>query len=134
LGPETQKAIWGNRPELLGKIKRFVSLADKVSLSSSLTEPVSKQGSSLLAFGQFAGVVSAVRNAGGAVLQGDGTQFALSLGSAGSLVLTPQVLARLMTRPETIDVATQALKTPSASKTGRELSFKLMNLVMAQAQ
>lgn len=134
LGTETQKAIWGGRPELLGKIQRFVRLADTVSLKSSLSNPLSAQPTSLMGLMQTGSIGVAAINAGKAALTLDATGFAINVGSAGTMYLLPSTVARWMTRPDAIDVATKALQTQANSKTGRELAYKLMILVQAQEQ
>jgi hypothetical protein len=134
LGEETQQAIWGTRPDLLGKIKRFVETAKTVALDKSLMAPTSAQGSSLLAFGQFAGVTAGVTRAASAVLQADPQGFVLNLGGAGAVVLTPAALARMMTSTSSIDVATAALKTKTGTKAGTDLATRIMSLLMAEEQ
>ena len=125
LGEEAVKAIWGSNSETLAKVKRFAKLADTMSLRSSLTRPMSDQPQSLLAMGQGALAATALVQAGRSVLHQDYSGFALNLGAFGMVIVGPYQLAKAMTSPRSVEMLTQALKTPAASSAGVKLGIRL---------
>ena len=131
LGPDVKTAIWGNNPENLSKINRFIDLASRVGLKKEVGEPVTQ--SSLMAFGQFAKGIAAM-GAGAKYVFGmsPSGSVELALGSGAAVTLGPAAIAKWLVRPGAIDVATQALKTPLDTKKGVELGYRILMAIEAQ--
>jgi len=134
LGPELQRTIWTS-PEQLGKIRRFVKLADTANLEPSVGEAISSQRQSLLAFGQVAAtrgtVIALVRGLAGQ--QQDASDFAMDFGLGASTVVAGPMFARLITRPGALDVVNKALVTPARSRQGMALAWRLQALLVAES-
>jgi hypothetical protein len=125
LGGEAAKAIWGRNPETLDKIKRFVKLADTMSLRPSLTTPESSANPSLMSLGQSGAALGALTGAVESVFHNSPAGFALSLGALGSVTVGPYQLAKAMTSPRNTEMLIQALKTPAASSAGVKLGVRI---------
>jgi hypothetical protein len=125
LGEPAIKSLFGSDPALLSKIKRFSKLVDTVSLGTNLTRPVSSQAPSLLALGE-SGIVGGALGGGMVATALHSPQgLFLALGTAGSTMLGPLVLAKIMTRPAAVDMLNRALTTSATSTAGISLLNKL---------
>jgi hypothetical protein len=136
LGEPAMNSIFSNQPGLLDKVRRFTKLVDTISLSPALKKPISSQSPTLIGLLQGGALMGGV---GGAFRGGRGgdTQDVLRgavEGAAlmGVALLTPAMLAKVMTRPGAVDLLTRAATTPIGSDAGQKLYQRIMMLAAAE--
>jgi hypothetical protein len=127
LSPGAKEAIFDD-PALVAKVERFTQLADELAIPSSSLEKL-KTGKFMQMAGQFAprAMVGAGLGVGANMLLNRGTSGEWAFwGTTTSIALvSPTVMAKMLTRPEVVNDLTMALKTPAGTSAAQKLAARI---------
>jgi hypothetical protein len=127
MGPGAKEAIFGDK-QLVKKIERFASLADRLRVPAHLPQKI-EQGSIPLA-GQFGAraIAGGLMGAGAQKVfgQDDGGNWKVWAATGAVATVSPAIMARLMTRASVVDDMTKALTTDPMSKAGKALAARIV--------